>query len=105
MKAHPCFDSEAKKKYGRVHLPVAPKCNVQCNYCNRKFDCANESRPGVSSAILSPSQSVSYMKKITTKGVDISVVGIAGPGDPFANTNETFAIAWHLTMFHLTIKN
>jgi nitrogen fixation protein NifB len=20
--------------------------NLQCNYCNRKFDCSNESRPG-----------------------------------------------------------
>ena len=87
---HPCFNIEAKGKYGRVHLPVAPKCNVQCNYCNRKFDCVNESRPGVSSAILAPSQAVDYLKQITNRGVNISVVGIAGPGDPFANAEETF---------------
>lgn len=87
---HPCFDEEAKGKYGRVHLPVAPNCNVQCNYCNRKFDCVNESRPGVSSAILAPSQATEYMRLISNKGVEIAVVGIAGPGDPFANVNETF---------------
>ena len=87
---HPCFNEEAKGKYGRVHLPVAPHCNVQCNYCNRKFDCVNESRPGVSSAILAPSQANEYMKMITTRGTEIAVVGIAGPGDPFANANETF---------------
>jgi nitrogen fixation protein NifB len=87
---HPCFNPEAKGKYGRVHLPVAPKCNVQCNYCNRKFDCVNESRPGVSSAILAPSQAVDYLKQIMNRGVNISVVGIAGPGDPFANPEETF---------------
>lgn len=87
---HPCFSEEAKGKYGRVHLPVAPKCNVQCNFCNRKFDCVNESRPGVSSAILSPYQALDYLRQITKKGVDISVVGIAGPGDPMANPDEVF---------------
>ena len=35
-KVHPCFDKEAKLKYARIHIPVAPKCNVQCGYCNRK---------------------------------------------------------------------
>lgn len=89
-KRHPCFNEEAKGKYGRVHLPVAPNCNVQCNYCNRKFDCVNESRPGVSSAILAPSQATEYMRMITNRGTEIAVVGIAGPGDPFANPVETF---------------
>ena len=87
---HPCFDAAAKKKYARVHLPIAPNCNVLCNFCNRKFDCVNESRPGVCSAVLSPSQALAYMKKIAAKDIDISVVGIAGPGDPFANPEETF---------------
>lgn len=89
-KLHPCFNVEAKSKYGRVHLPVAPNCNVQCNYCNRKFDCVNESRPGVSSAILAPANTPEYVEIISKKGVELSVVGIAGPGDPFANIEETF---------------
>jgi len=89
-KKHPCFNEEAKGKYGRVHLPVAPRCNIQCNYCNRKYDCVNESRPGVSSAILAPSQATEYMHMITRQGTEIAVVGIAGPGDPFANSSETF---------------
>ena len=50
---HPCFSREAHHHYGRIHLPVAPACNIQCRYCVRKFDCANESRPGVSSRVLS----------------------------------------------------
>ena len=86
---HPCFEAEAKHKYGRAHLPVAPSCNVQCNYCNRKFDCVNESRPGVSSVILSPAQAVDYLKTLTSIHPNISVAGIAGPGDPFANAQET----------------
>jgi nitrogen fixation protein NifB len=86
---HPCFNAEAKGSYGRVHLPVAPKCNIQCNYCNRKYDCVNESRPGVTSTILSPDQALVYMGKVLEKEPRISVAGIAGPGDPFANADET----------------
>jgi nitrogenase cofactor biosynthesis protein NifB len=87
--AHPCFDIEARHTHARVHLPVAPKCNIQCNYCNRKYDCVNESRPGVTSSVLSPYQAVEYLKELTKHIENISVIGIAGPGDPFANPEET----------------
>ena len=86
---HPCFSIKANKMYGRVHLPVAKKCNIQCNYCNRKYDCVNESRPGVTSALLSPKQALQYLGKVRDREETISVVGIAGPGDPFANSAET----------------
>jgi nitrogen fixation protein NifB len=88
---HPCFNPEAKGKYGRMHLPVAPKCNIKCNFCDRKYDCVNESRPGVTSSVLSPEQAGVYVGKVLEKEPRISVVGIAGPGDPFANGPETIA--------------
>ena len=86
---HPCFDKEASHSHARIHLPVAPKCNIQCNYCNRKYDCVNESRPGVTSSVLSPMQAVSYLSALSDRIENISVIGIAGPGDPFANPMET----------------
>jgi len=86
---HPCFSKDAHKKYGRVHLPVAPRCNIQCNFCNRKYDCLNESRPGVTSTVLTPQQAVAYLGSVVEKRPEISVMGIAGPGDPFANPDET----------------
>ncbi len=88
---HPCFSEEAHHHYARMHVAVAPACNLQCHYCNRKFDCANESRPGVVSELLTPEQAV---KKVLAVGADIpqlSVVGIAGPGDPLANPERTLA--------------
>lgn len=88
-KTHPCFNTEAKLKYARVHLPVAPKCNVQCNYCNRKYDCINESRPGITSSVLSPNQALNYMHEISAKVENISTIGIAGPGDAFAEPEKT----------------
>jgi nitrogen fixation protein NifB len=86
---HPCFDVSAKNMHARVHLPVAPKCNVQCNYCNRKYDCVSESRPGVTSAVVTPFQVVEYLNELSNYLENISVVGIAGPGDPMANPEET----------------
>ena len=86
---HPCFNPAVKGKFGRVHLPVAPKCNIQCGYCNRKYDCVNESRPGVTSNVLSPGQALYYVNDLVASGKPISVVGIAGPGDPFANPEQT----------------
>ena len=64
---HPCFSKDAHKKYGRVHLPVAPRCNIQCNFCNRKFDCLNESRPGVTSTVLTPQQALAYLGDVMAK--------------------------------------
>lgn len=86
---HPCFNEEARHTHARVHLPVAPQCNIQCNYCNRKYDCVNESRPGVTSSVLTPIQAAGYLKALSDRMDNLSVVGIAGPGDPFANPEET----------------
>ena len=86
---HPCFKKDAAASCGRVHLPVAPKCNIMCNYCNRKYDCVNESRPGVTSGVLTPQQAADYLGKVLEKDPRIRVAGIAGPGDPMANAAAT----------------
>jgi len=86
---HPCFNSDTRHKTGRIHLPVAPNCNIQCNYCDRKFDCMNESRPGVTSAVLQPKQALAYLDKVLERIPQLKVVGIAGPGDPFASPDDT----------------
>lgn len=86
---HPCFNRGAEQQYARIHLPVAPECNIQCKYCSRKYDCVNESRPGVTSAVLTPEEALDYLGRVRAKAPHLSVVGIAGPGDPFANPKET----------------
>ncbi|HWQ64726.1 MAG TPA: nitrogenase cofactor biosynthesis protein NifB [Methanospirillum sp.] len=94
IQEHPCYSEKASHTFGRAHLPVAPKCNVQCNYCVRKFDCVNESRPGVTSEILNPEQALQKIRDIVAEHPYIKVVGIAGPGDPLYNeaTFETFRL-------------
>ena len=88
-KWHPCYYEEAHKKYARMHLPVAPKCNVQCRFCNRSYDCVNETRPGVTSRVLNPEEALALVDEVIERMPSLAVVGIAGPGDPLAN-EETF---------------
>lgn len=95
---HPCFGGDHSKA-GRIHLPVAPGCNIKCGFCERKFDCANESRPGVTSKVLTPIEGVERVRLVKQHmdlkgGAKLKVVGIAGPGDPLANpkTFETFKL-------------
>ena len=87
---HPCYSEEAHHFYARMHLPVAPGCNMQCNYCNRLYDCVNESRPGVSSEVLTPEEAAYKVGVIAGEIPELTVVGIAGPGDPLANPRRTF---------------
>ncbi len=90
IKEHPCFDPKAAHIFCRMHLAVAPQCNIQCNYCVREFDCVNESRPGITSKVLSPEEAIAKVREVIEKLPNIKVVGVAGPGEPLFN-DETFA--------------
>lgn len=87
-KKHPCFSESGHTKYARMHLPVAPECNIRCGYCNRKFDCVNESRPGVTSEILTPETAFRKFLTVKEKIENLSVIGFAGPGDALANFDK-----------------
>lgn len=90
IEKHPCYSEEAHHHYARMHVAVAPACNIQCNYCNRKYDCSNESRPGVVSEVLTPEEAAHKVMVIAGKIPQMTVLGIAGPGDPLANPKQTF---------------
>lgn len=86
---HPCFNAQAANQHARIHLPVAKHCNISCNYCNRKYDCLNESRPGVCSEVISPQAALKRYKYYKERLENLSVVGIAGPGDALADWQES----------------
>ncbi|MFX1452754.1 MAG: radical SAM protein [Promethearchaeota archaeon] len=83
---HPCYSERAHFKTGRIHLPVAPVCNIQCNYCKRDIN-KTENRPGVSASIMKPLEALEVLRTALKKMPQIKVVGIAGPGEPLANPN------------------
>jgi len=96
IQGHPCFGGNHHKN-GRMHLAVAPRCNIKCGYCTRRHDCANESRPGVTSRLMTPQEAIVKVREVMASelvGPIIKVIGIAGPGDPLANeeTFETFRL-------------
>lgn len=101
---HPCYSEQAHHYYARMHVAVAPACNIQCHYCNRKYDCANESRPGVVSELLKPDQAIKKVLAVGAAIPQMSVVGIAGPGDPLANPERTFATFRALTKMAPDLK-
>ncbi|MDR2364756.1 MAG: nitrogenase cofactor biosynthesis protein NifB [Zoogloeaceae bacterium] len=90
VRDHPCYSEEAHHHFARMHVAVAPACNIQCHYCNRKYDCANESRPGVASELLTPAQAVRKALAVAATIPQMTVLGIAGPGDSLANPERTF---------------
>lgn len=49
---------KVRQQFTIMHLPVVPKYNIQCNYCNRSFDCINENRLGLTSEILTPALAI-----------------------------------------------
>ncbi len=93
-KEHPCYGSGAHFKFGRVHLPVVSSCNIGCNYCIRKYDCVNESRPGVTSKLITPTEAIEQVRAVAQSDPRLRVVGISGPGDPLSSdvTFETLRL-------------
>lgn len=86
---HPCYSQAAAHQHARIHLPVAMHCNISCNYCNRKYDCLNESRPGVTSEVITPMEALHRFKYYKEQISNLSVVGIAGPGDALADWEQS----------------
>ena len=86
---HPCFFAGAKGRHGRIHLPVAASCNLQCAYCRRDTDCVHESRPGVTSRVMTPAEALAHLDEALAAMPYLSVAGVAGPGDPFCDPEPT----------------
>jgi nitrogen fixation protein NifB len=90
-KLHPCFGSLPNT--GRIHLPVCQRCNIQCNFCDRKIN-DYEKRPGVTASILEPGEAIAILEEALKICPKITVAGIAGPGDTLASDHavETFKL-------------
>ncbi len=95
-KAHPCFAVGAKPNRGRIHLPVSPGCNISCRFCRRELG-SDDVRPGVAASIISPAEAVAAVRRALEICPEITVVGVAGPGD-------TLATPYALATFRLIKK-
>lgn len=82
---HPCYRAEAHGRFGRIHVAVAPRCNISCNYCVREFACANENRPGVTTRVVGVDEALRIVADAVRRDPRLTVLGVAGPGDALAN--------------------
>ncbi|MDR0222170.1 MAG: radical SAM protein [Oscillospiraceae bacterium] len=92
-KLHPCFSLGRKSNNGRIHLPVSPNCNIFCKFCSRSVN-GGENRPGVTANIITPEEALGVTRRALELAPEITVVGVAGPGDALATPYavETFRL-------------
>lgn len=89
---HPCFGgAAAHTRYGRIHLPLAPRCNIDCLFCTRGIN-AETQRPGTAARVLRPEEAAPAVGRALKLCPDISVVGVAGPGDALASDHALIAL-------------
>lgn len=90
---HPCFALGGKPAHGRIHLPISPACNIECRFCDRKIN-DYENRPGVASTVIRPEEAIDVIRRSLELAPEISVAGIAGPGDTLATDHalKTFRL-------------
>jgi len=96
IQEHPCFSLDRPNNKGRIHLPVSPGCNIECKFCDRKIN-TTEQRPGVTAQVISPQEALEVVRKSLDLSPEITVIGIAGPG-------EALATPYALETFHLIGK-
>ena len=91
LERHPCITGEAHTRFGRIHLPVSPSCNIQCRYCKRGFN-KWEASPGVADRLLTPEKAAAVVARAIRVCPEITVVGVAGPGEPLAGPEALRAL-------------
>jgi nitrogen fixation protein NifB len=92
IKDHPCFSAKCQPMTGRIHLPVAPRCNIFCRFCARGLT-RGVDMPGNAARVLSPGEAAGVVETALLLCPDIKVAGVAGPGDPLAGPESLEALS------------
>jgi nitrogen fixation protein NifB len=75
-----------------MSIPVAPACNMMCNFCSKDSDCVcNGNSPQYISKPMTPRQGVNFAINSTNKNHRIKILKICGPGEPLFN-HQTFEV-------------
>lgn len=92
LRRHPCFAPAAAGSAGRLHLPVAPACNILCRFCDRSR-ARQDDRPGVTRRVVRPDEAPALVARALKLVPELTVVGVAGPGDALATPHALDALA------------
>ncbi|MDP4094914.1 MAG: radical SAM protein [Bacillota bacterium] len=78
--------------FDEINLPVAPVCNMMCNFCSKSCDCtANGNNPEYLSRNMTPRQAVNWVENVAGKNQRARVIKISGPCEPLYNY-QTFEV-------------
>ncbi|MDP4182337.1 MAG: radical SAM protein [Bacillota bacterium] len=78
--------------FEELSLPVAPTCNMMCNFCSKEKDCINNGNsPEYLSRAMTPRQAVNWAIASVRRNNRIKIIRISGPGEPLCN-NQTFEV-------------
>lgn len=78
--------------FEELTLPVAPACNMMCNFCSKDSDCVcNGNSPQFLSKPMTPRQAVNWATLSAGRNRRIRVIRISGPGEPLCN-HQTFEV-------------
>ncbi|MBI5132701.1 MAG: radical SAM protein [Rhodopseudomonas palustris] len=76
----------------RLHLPVSPACNIDCAFCAQAFD-RHDHHADQASRLLTPTQAIELVARARALSSTLSVVGVAGPGEPLATHHALDTLA------------
>ncbi|MFW9851014.1 MAG: radical SAM protein [Candidatus Thorarchaeota archaeon] len=100
---HPCWTNERSNLWERIHLPVATKCNVQCNFCTNQTSSCFSIGPGTCKKSMTPEDAMNALHHEMKKSDNLRIVAISGPGEPLYN-KETFATLENVRKFYPDMK-
>ena len=98
VRRHPCLSPAAHGRLGRIHLPVSPTCNIRCRFCTRRLH-PSARRPGVAHRVLSPGEALDVVTRAVKLCPELSVAGVAGPGESLATSHALDALEAVLLRF------
>lgn len=84
--------------FEELALPVAPACNMMCNFCSKDCDCiCNGNSPEYLSKPMTPKQAVNWAVSSALRNKRIKIIRISGPGEPLCNS-QTFEVLKRLNI-------
>lgn len=82
---HPCWSQFRIDLWERIHLPIAPLCNVHCSFCDHATNTCHTFGPGGCERLLGEDDAWRVLQREARSRRNLHIIGISGPGEPLYN--------------------
>ena len=87
---HPCYSEEAHHHYARMQVAVASRLQHSMQLLQPQIRLRQRKPPRRGERTATPEEAAHKVMVVAGKIPQMTVLGIAGPGDPLANPEKTF---------------